>query len=74
MSFTILSRALRWSRMKNTTTASIARSAMYFKDLQSVDDIIQALIPEDWLRQEFIKQLSDEDKAKIQSLGGLDKA
>lgn len=46
---------------------------LYFKDLQSVDDVIQALIPEDWLRQEFIKQLSDEDKAKIQSLGGLEK-
>jgi len=46
---------------------------VYFKDLQSVDDVIQALIPEDWLRQEFIKQLSDEDKAKIQSLGGLEK-
>ena len=46
---------------------------LYFKDLQSVDDVIQALIPEDWLRSEFIKQLSDEDKAKIQSLGGLEK-
>jgi uncharacterized protein with von Willebrand factor type A (vWA) domain len=46
---------------------------LYFKDLQSVDDVIQALIPEDWLRSEFIKQLSAEDKAKIQSLGGLEK-
>lgn len=45
----------------------------YFSDLQSVDDVIQALIPEDWLRAEFLKQLSDEEKAKIQSLGGLEK-
>lgn len=45
----------------------------YFSDLKSVDDVIQALIPEDWLRAEFLKQLSEEDKAKIQSLGGLEK-
>jgi len=45
----------------------------YFKGLENVDDIIDALIPDDWLRAEFLKQLSDEDKAKIESLGGLDK-
>ena len=31
------------------------------------------MIPEDWLRSEFMKNLSDEDKAKIESLGGLEK-
>ncbi|HUH38283.1 MAG TPA: VWA domain-containing protein [Spongiibacteraceae bacterium] len=45
----------------------------YFRDLESVDDVIQAMIPDDWLRSEFLKQLSEEDKAKIESLGGLDK-
>jgi len=45
----------------------------YFKGLENVDDIIDALIPDDWLRAEFLKQLSEEDKAKIESLGGLDK-
>jgi len=45
----------------------------YFKGLENVEDIIDALIPDDWLRAEFLKQLSDEDKAKIESLGGLDK-
>ncbi|MFT3931575.1 MAG: VWA domain-containing protein [Spongiibacteraceae bacterium] len=45
----------------------------YFSELQSIDDVINALIPEDWLRAEFLKQLSDEDKAKIQSLGSLEK-
>jgi uncharacterized protein with von Willebrand factor type A (vWA) domain len=45
----------------------------YFSDLSTLDDIIEAVIPDDWLRQEFLKQLSDEDKAKIESLGGLDK-
>lgn len=46
---------------------------LYFRDLASVTDIIQALIPDDWLRSKFEKQLSDEDKAKVQSLGGLEK-
>ncbi|MDO7636716.1 MAG: VWA domain-containing protein, partial [Porticoccaceae bacterium] len=45
----------------------------YFKNLENIDDIIQALIPEDWLRKEFEKHLSDKEKAKIESLGGLEK-
>jgi uncharacterized protein with von Willebrand factor type A (vWA) domain len=44
----------------------------YFKDLQSLDDLLEALIPEEWLRKEFERQLSEEDKAKISSLGGLE--
>jgi uncharacterized protein with von Willebrand factor type A (vWA) domain len=45
----------------------------YFSDLSTLEDIIEAVIPDDWLRREFLKQLSDEDNAKIESLGGLDK-
>jgi uncharacterized protein with von Willebrand factor type A (vWA) domain len=45
----------------------------YYSDLESLEDIIEAMIPEDWLRQEFSKQLSEEDKAKIESLGGLER-
>lgn len=45
----------------------------YFKDLEGLDDIIEAIIPEDWLRNEFLKQLTEEDKAKVESLGGLEK-
>ncbi len=45
----------------------------YFQDLESLDDVIEALIPEDWLRKEFEKQLTEEEKAKIESLGGLEK-
>ncbi|WP_372798205.1 VWA domain-containing protein [Litorivivens sp.] len=45
----------------------------YFRDLETLDDVIEAMIPDDWLRTEFLKQLSDEEKAKIESLGGLDK-
>lgn len=46
---------------------------MHFKELEALDDIIEALIPDDWLRSEFMKNLSEEDKAKIESLGGLEK-
>jgi len=46
---------------------------LHFKELEALDDIINALIPDDWLRSEFMKQLSEEDKAKIESLGGLEK-
>ena len=34
---------------------------------------IRADIPEEWLRKEFERHLSDEDKAKIEALGGWDK-
>ncbi len=45
----------------------------YFKDLQELDDLLEALIPDDWLRREFERNLSEEDKARIESLGGLEK-
>ncbi len=44
----------------------------HFTELEKIDDFIEALIPEDWLRSEFLKTLSDEEKAKIESLGGLE--
>lgn len=47
--------------------------ARYFRDMQTVDDIIAAMIPDEWLRQEFEKHLTDEEKKQIQSLGGLEK-
>jgi uncharacterized protein with von Willebrand factor type A (vWA) domain len=45
----------------------------HFKGLEALDDIIEALIPDDWLRSEFMKNMSDEEKEKIESLGGLEK-
>ena len=44
----------------------------HFTELEKIDDFIEALIPEDWLRSEFLKTLSEEEKAKIESLGGLE--
>ena len=45
----------------------------HFRDLEALDDVIEALIPDDWLRSEFLKNLSEEEKAEIESLGGLEK-
>lgn len=45
----------------------------YFKDMQTVDDLISVMIPDEWLRQQFEKNLSEEEKKQIQSLGGLEK-
>ena len=45
--------------------------ADYFEGVQNID-LSEHIIPEDWLKKEFEKQLSDEDKAKLKSLGGLD--
>ncbi|MCW8876527.1 MAG: hypothetical protein OQK51_05650 [Kangiellaceae bacterium] len=46
---------------------------VYFNELESIDDILEALVPEDWLRAEFVKHLSEEEKAEIKALGGLEK-
>jgi len=45
----------------------------YFKELGDIEDILESLIPEDWLRSEFMKNLSEQEKQKIKSLGGLEK-
>jgi len=43
--------------------------AAYFKGAEAIFDI-RAGIPEEWLRKEFERLLSDEDKARIEALGG----
>jgi uncharacterized protein with von Willebrand factor type A (vWA) domain len=45
----------------------------YFKGLAELPDPFDNLIPEQWLEADFIRNLSDEDKAEIERLGGLDK-
>src|SRR5690606_23538581 len=44
----------------------------YFKGLEDLDDWLRAMIPDDWLRSEFERMLIEADKAKIESLGGLE--
>lgn len=42
----------------------------YFKGLENLDQHLEALIPEDWLRKEFERSLTDEERAQIQSSAG----
>ena len=46
---------------------------IYFRGMEKLEDVFQALIPEDWLRKAFEKELDSEELKKIKSLGGLDK-
>lgn len=70
--FYFLSRAIMVKDEKNYDKFDKA-FALYFNDLGSFDDILSTLIPEDWMRKEFEKSLSEEDKAKLESLGSLEK-
>src|SRR3569833_1519871 len=47
--------------------------AAYFKGVESLFEEVAGEIPEEWLKAMAQKILSDEEKAKIQALGGLDK-
>ncbi len=47
--------------------------AKYFNALAQFDDVLEALIPEDWLRKEFESSLSDLEKSEIEAMGGLEK-
>jgi uncharacterized protein with von Willebrand factor type A (vWA) domain len=46
--------------------------ADYFKGIQALD-LCNEDIPEEWLRKELEKRLSKEEKAQMETLGGLDK-
>ncbi len=47
--------------------------AAYFAGIENLDQHIEALIPDEWLRKEFERSLSAEEREQIKSLGGLDK-
>ncbi|EPJ48361.1 MAG: hypothetical protein OFPII_06490 [Osedax symbiont Rs1] len=47
--------------------------AFYFKGIETLSLFPSEQVPEDWLKSEFIKNLSAADKASIAALGGLDK-
>ena len=44
----------------------------YFKGIDAIFDI-RAEIPEEWLKKEFERYLSDEDKKLVEAMGGWDK-
>ncbi|MGI9251112.1 MAG: vWA domain-containing protein [Pseudohongiellaceae bacterium] len=45
----------------------------YFKNVEVLDDMLFAEIPDEWLRKQLEASLSAEEMAKIQALGGLEK-
>ena len=47
--------------------------AKYFEGVARIDPVRLAEIPDDWLRETFRRLLGDEEKAKLEALGGLDK-
>ncbi len=47
--------------------------AKYFKGVEYFDELLQFEIPDDWLQKQFESLLTDEEKAKIKALGGLEK-
>ena len=46
--------------------------ASYFKGVEAIFDV-RAGIPDEWLRREFERTLSDEEKRRVEALGGWDK-
>ena len=44
----------------------------YFKGIENLEELLEEMIPDDWLRSEFERQLSEEEKQQIESLGGLE--
>ena len=45
----------------------------YFKDVSKIGAELFALIPEDWLKNKLDREFSEEEKSKIESMGGLEK-
>ena len=45
--------------------------AEYFEGIEAID-IFDKILPEEWLRKEFEKHLSQEEKDKLEALGGLE--
>ncbi|HVL02011.1 MAG TPA: VWA domain-containing protein [Dongiaceae bacterium] len=45
----------------------------YFDGLEAVDDLLETLIPDEWLRKEIEKTLSKEEFEKLKQLGDFDK-
>lgn len=70
--FYFLSRLCLIKDEKNFDKFDIA-FAKYFENVEIFDDLSIAQIPDEWLRKQLESMLSDEEKRKIEALGGLDK-
>ena len=69
--FYLLSRTALVKDEKNYDKFDRAFGA-YFKGLEDLHGMLESLIPDEWLRHEFEKSLSEEDLKQIESLGGLE--
>ena len=47
--------------------------AKYFENVEILDELSSHEIPNEWLRKQLESMLTDEEKAKIEALGGLDR-
>ena len=45
----------------------------YFKNLEDIDDVLEALIPKEWLLEGDLRDLTQEEKDKVEALGDFDK-
>ena len=70
--FYLLSRTCMVKDEKNYDKFDRAFSA-YFKGLEDIHGLLESLIPDEWLRREFEKNLTPEELRQIKSLGGLEK-
>jgi len=70
--FYYLSRLCLVKDEKNFDKFDIA-FAKYFENVEILDNLSAAQIPDEWLRKQFESMLSEEERKKIQALGGLDK-
>jgi hypothetical protein len=70
--FYYLSRLCLVKDEKNFDKFDIA-FAKYFENFEVFDDLSIAQIPDEWLRKQLESMLTDEEKKKIEALGGLEK-
>lgn len=45
----------------------------YFGRLEGLEDLLAAMIPDEWIRKQFESSLTEEEKANIEAMGGLEK-
>lgn len=70
--FYYLSRLCLVKDEKNFDKFDIA-FAKYFENIELPDDLSLYEIPDEWLRKQMESMLSEEERARIEALGGLDK-
>ncbi|MCH7816973.1 MAG: VWA domain-containing protein, partial [Proteobacteria bacterium] len=70
--FYYLSRLCMVKDEKNFDKFDVA-FAKYFENVEVLDDLFLHQIPDEWLRKQLESMLSDDEKARIEALGGLEK-